>query len=260
MMLIILLWITSKWTVAYNIVYRRKASNQTVDPMVCMFGSAQTVNAALQASAYFPDFPTWFVIWKQNINKFTSGNLTVLPGSNTKHSDAWEISLKQMKLHTPPCQYFFATDDDLEWKTSMNDLSFAKYLNVQDTLLEVLRLKKPAVAVFPWRYGDSTYASMASLNTLFSNSPYQPATGFDNGAVIFHRSIVDFFIPIFLGNSYKAGFIIQHAFLNYFIPYLFQGNAIRINKIHYFNPPTTRHSYDDTLDYISYITHDHKCR
>jgi len=53
------------------------------------------------------------------------------------------------------------------------------------------------------------YNGMDQMDSLYKGSLGRPATGFDNGAMIFHNSIVDFFIPLWMGSDCPPSFTTQ---------------------------------------------------
>jgi len=85
---------------------------------------------------------------------------------------------------------------------------------VEDALMNYLEEWRPAITVFPWPYADQepSYANQMPMVSKYSSELVQPATGFDNGAMIFHESIVDFFIPIWLGKGWEPRFTVQVNF------------------------------------------------
>lgn len=118
----------------------------------------------------------------------------------------------------------------------------------------------PAAVVFQWPHGEDNsggghvsthFPNLDVFNAGHRGSAVQPATGFDNGNIVLHRSVVDFFVPFWLGGGFVADFVVHHTFLNVFVPYLFHGDAVCLNGLEYKNPQGSRHPNDENL-YWSY--------
>lgn len=52
---------------------------------------------------------------------------------------------------------------------------------------------KPAIAGFPWQVGDDRFEAMRELKDLYELEEVAPLTGFDNGMVLYHRSVLPLF-------------------------------------------------------------------
>ena len=231
-------------------------------PQVCVFGSSESVDTAVRSAAQFPNLPHWFVVWGQNVSAHALSNVHIIPGQNTTHASAWEIALQLMRADKQACDYYFATDDDLVWELTHAGMESCGSKVLENCLLKFLSVWQPAVTTFKWPWGDDFYEPLRDMVHNHEDSLMQPATGFDNGAIVFHASIVDFFIPIWLGDGFRPAFTVQHTFQNYFAPFLFMSHAIRFNGIRYVNPPQVRHNYDDSAlseGYIRHILQNSKC-
>lgn len=73
------------------------------------------------------------------------------------------------------------------------ELSVVQPAKLAAKLVELLGTYHPAVAGFPWDLGDSQYHGMTELRAAFTHEPVAPLTGFENGMVIYHHTVVDFF-------------------------------------------------------------------
>lgn len=226
---------------------------------ICVFGSAETSETALQAAAQFPGFRHWFVLWGEDVPLTQWPNVHLLPGRDTTHASAWALAVEAIQATKYDCVYYFATDDDLQW--TVTDVGRRQYRtnSPQDALVQFLQQWQPAVTTFHWPEGEIGYAELREMNALHRDDLVQATTGFDNGALIFHRSIVRFFIPIWLGSGFTPAYTIQHAFQNFFVPFLFGPHAICFNGLQYVNPPNVRHAYDDTGGYTQHIISQMKC-
>lgn len=60
-------------------------------------------------------------------------------------------------------------------------------------LVQLLDAYHPAIAGFPWDVGDERFPGMIELQAAFAHEEVAPLTGFDNGMVIYHHTVVDFF-------------------------------------------------------------------
>lgn len=70
---------------------------------------------------------------------------------------------------------------------------------------------QPAIAGFPWQVGDERFEAMKELKELYELEEVAPLTGFDNGMVVYHRSVlplffVSFSLPALLPND-RHGFL-----------------------------------------------------
>jgi len=225
---------------------------------VCVFGSSDSVSNAVKAGKQLSSLPHWFVIWKEDVKDRQVSNVRLIPGVNTTHASAWRLAIEAIRSSGFECQYYFATDDDLVWTVTDVGRRHHRTSSLQQCLLEFLHSWRPAVTAL---WGDREISGLQEFSAADPGTLVQPATGFDNGALIFHSSIVDFFIPIWLGNDFQAAFTEQHSFLNMFIPFLFMSNAIRYNGIQYHNPALQRHNYDaDANDkYRRHVSQNLKC-
>ncbi|KAJ3356646.1 hypothetical protein HDU83_000508 [Entophlyctis luteolus] len=134
------------------------------------------------------------------------------------------------------CEYIFTHDDDLVFR--MRDNQSEK--SVSEELISKLFHYQPAVAGFPWEFGDGYYSGMKSQVAFHAAHDVAPLTGFDSGMVLYHKSIVSFFIPYSPrgeGGFYGNWSLCAH-FLTFFAPMTFRENAIRINTILYENTVT----------------------
>ena len=236
-------------------------SASLLSSQVCVFGSAETSETALQAAAQFPGFHHWFVLWGEDAPLTQWPNLHTLPGRNTTHASAWAVALEAIQASGRECLYYFATDDDLQWTVTGVGWRHYNTRSPQDALMHFLKQWQPAVTTFGWPWGDEEFPPLKEMNALHSDDLVQATTGFDNGAMIFHHSVVNFFIPIWLGSGFTPAYTIQHTFQNFFIPFLFGPHAIRFNGLHYINPPKVRHAYDTegVAEYKQHITSHMKC-
>lgn len=143
---------------------------------------------------------------------------------------------------------------------SKRDPSIQSTVTPSKLLSSFIEFYLPAVVVFPWPHGeensggghvDNHFPNLRVFNAHHRGSAVQPATGFDNGNIVLHSSVVDFFVPFWLGGDFVADFVIHHTFLNVFVPFLFHGDAVCLNGLEYRNPPGSRHPNDENL-YWSY--------
>ncbi|KAJ3016056.1 UNVERIFIED_CONTAM: hypothetical protein HDU68_012451, partial [Siphonaria sp. JEL0065] len=90
---------------------------------------------------------------------------------------------------------------------------------------------------FPWTVGDTTLEGMKGLAEKFKDSEVSPLTGFDSGMILYHKSIIDFFIPYTPRGEggFNGHWSLCAHFLTLFGPNLFHGAAIRVNALPYTN-------------------------
>ena len=183
-------------------------------PSICGFGNAQNLTTAKYAADQWPHIPIWFTIWDQDLLSANTSEaqprIHFLNGRNSNHAEGWALALAAVQKSGTKCDYFFSIEDDLEWKLSdIGEKLYTAGENHVQILQSVLTKYKPAVVVFRWPYGDTFYKPLMRLNEKFKDDLVQPATGFDYGCVLFHKDVIDFFIPIWLGRTLKPLFIIQ---------------------------------------------------
>ncbi|CAF3821321.1 unnamed protein product [Rotaria sordida] len=133
------------------------------------------------------------------------------------------------------CDYIFTHDDDLTFHIKQQ-------FNVSETslsnlLISILKTYRPAIAGFPWSVGDKSILAMKELAAVYRNEAITPLTGFDNGMVIYHKSIVNFFIPFSPRGEggFRGEWTLCAHFLQMFAHLLFGKYAIRLNMFEYNN-------------------------
>lgn len=247
---------------------RVQHSNRQIS--VCAFANAQNLQQIKFTAAQWPKLPIWFVLWGQDAKDpeiakqivTLDARIQILDGKNTNHATGWSLAVAAAKKSGTRCEYFFSMDDDLTWSISSVGLDrYEKHATNTEVLLDYLEEYSPAVTVFPWPWGDKNLRGLQAMNKQYEGQLVQPATGFDNGCIVFHKGVIDFFVPFHLGKGFTPKFVTQHAFLNYFIPFMFRENAIRFNGLQFYNPSLQRHMYDnDALQrYKKYLTEHSKC-
>ncbi|KAI8615054.1 hypothetical protein BC830DRAFT_326622 [Chytriomyces sp. MP71] len=150
---------------------------------------------------------------------------------------SWAQGINFLLVHVKnlySCEYFFTHDDDLSFK--VKNVSDSRPL--ASVLTSILLDYQPAVAGFPWIFGEKTYAGMKDLAAFQQLHPIvNVLTGFDSGMLLFHKSVVDFFIPYSPRGegAFTGNWSLCAHFINLFAPLTFKENAIRINAIEYEN-------------------------
>lgn len=232
---------------------------------VCAFANAESVETAMQTAAQWPHFPFWFSVWgDRDLKSYKrEDRIHMIPAANSTHAEGWELAVARAKTGGYLCEYFFAMDDDLVWNVNDSVLEMNKFSSMSPSVTEVmmnyLQEYRPAITGFPWPWGDTHERNLMLMNAKYAGKNVQPLTGFDNGCMIFHHTVVDFFVPVHLGGGFKPLFIVQHTFQNFFAPFLFRGNAIRFNGVSYVNPPVQRHPYDPPYAYKNHFLPASRC-
>lgn len=186
--------------------------------------NAQSRQTALEAANQWPEFPAFFAVWgEDDLVGVEVLDLLVhyIAAQNSTHASGWALALEVAEQSLFSCQYYFTLDDDMSWTVTERGHSYANSKVIGKVLTQFLVEYRPAVVVFDWEWGNGALGQLKEMNDAYSQDVAQPATDFDNGCLIFHESIVSFFIPLWLGDGHTAMFITQHALLNYFIPVLF---------------------------------------
>lgn len=209
-------------------------------PSVCIVGNAETFQRARQVfNMWEGKFPAcWFIWGKDNLNLPPRGPrrlMYVRSGEKSSWSQGIEAAVSELKA-TYDCDYVFTHDDDLIFQTVPSHLPNPN-MSLPEILLYVLRTYKPAMAAFAWDEGDHTYRAMRVVKKAYQGKFVAPLTGFDNGNVIYHKSVLPFFIPF--SPRGERGFIgrwtLGAHFLQFFGPMIFSSNAIRIQGLSYKN-------------------------
>jgi hypothetical protein len=250
----------------YNtFVYFQNLQNESKDIVICGFGSAENTHNAIRTARQWPRINFWFAVWnetgfsRQTVHLRNNQKVFLIDGSGTSHAEGWAKTVAEARKHTF-CNYFFSMDDDLEWYITDVGKKFYPRRDHTQILRETLLSYSPAVMVFGWPGGDANIPELMQFNEKHKNDKVQVATGFDNGCVVFHKDIIDFFVPLWLGKDFKPSFIVQHPYLNFFIPFIFKGHAIRNNALAFTNPAKIRHVYEDDSKIKQYLRAKSKCR
>ncbi|KAI9322980.1 hypothetical protein BDR26DRAFT_334690 [Obelidium mucronatum] len=146
---------------------------------ICIIGNSQHSNNALRShkmwGGAFPSF--WFVWGKDDTPIEPVAGLHILKSNQTK---TWAEGIEFLLGHARElfdCEYFFTHDDDLQFR--LKNQTDARSL---ETVLTDLMLEyQPAVAGFPWEFGDKTYSGMKSQKAVNENTRVNVLTGFDSG-------------------------------------------------------------------------------
>ncbi|CAF3122687.1 unnamed protein product [Rotaria sp. Silwood2] len=134
-----------------------------------------------------------------------------------------------------PCEYIFTHDDDLIFRIKQQ--FHVPKVSLPNLLINILKTYRPAIASFPWSTGDKSILAMRELALVYENETIAPLTGFDNGMVIYHKSIANFFIPFSPRGEggFKGDWTLCAHFLQMFAHLLFEKYAIRLNMFEYNN-------------------------
>ncbi|GAA5852127.1 hypothetical protein JCM8547_000166 [Rhodosporidiobolus lusitaniae] len=257
---------------------------------VCLVGNAETSEGALSVyNQWSGAFPTTFYVWGEESDgprQVEGGRVvllspadktTSLPFADGMFAAVQEITRRQR------CEYIFTHDDDLKYHLAPLSKRYnaaAPTDGIADELVDLLLRYRPAVAGFPWAVGDERFEGMKALKKLYENEEVAPLTGFDNGMVVYHISVLNFFFPF--SPQGEGGFVgkwtLGAHFLQMFAPSIFREHAIRLNTLPYDNAlnmdnvpkeqlksikisnnlayvPTSRHPYEYPLNeaYISFL-------
>ena len=204
---------------------------------VCIVGNAQTRKHALAMHHMWENkFRSFWYIW----DDISKENITVQNNIMFFYSDnilSWtkgiELVMNEISNRQKSCDYIFTHDDDLKFRIKQK--FYDPEMSLSDMLVTILETYRPAIASFPWIQDDKTIPAMKELAIHYKNEILSPLTGFDNGMVIYHKSIVNFFIP-FSPNG-EGGFIGEWTlcahFLQMFAYLLFEQYAVRLNMFEY---------------------------
>ncbi|KAI8615053.1 glycosyl transferase family 64 domain-containing protein [Chytriomyces sp. MP71] len=203
---------------------------------VCIIGNAQKKSDAIRSHNMWNDrFISFWFVWGEDMptTEKLPTNINLL---QTEKKMSWADGiyyLLQDSRKSYDCEYIFTHDDDLSFIVKSETDVRPLHQVLTDNLLK----HQPAVLGFPWTVGDETIDSMKLVAEIYKDSEVAPLTGFDSGMVLYHKSIVNFFIPY--SPRGEGGFtghwsLCAH-FINLFAPLIFHGSALRLNAIAYTN-------------------------
>jgi hypothetical protein len=158
---------------------------------VCIIGNAETAMDAYKMHQQWLDrFPSVWVQWGNDTETLkTSSRRFHLLHSDRTVSWAQGIFMAYSEIQKRyRCEYFFTHDDDLDFYSKSDE-------SLPDTLLASLKQYHPAVVSFPYDYVIRHSTNLRDINSHFSNSSVSPMLVFDSGMILYHASVVDFFIP-----------------------------------------------------------------
>lgn len=91
-------------------------------------------------------------------------------------------------------------------------------------LVDIITKYTPAVAAFPWTVGDKEYTAMQRMQARYKHQEVAPLTGFDSGMILYHSSVVDFFIPFMPRGEggFSGKWSLCAHYLNMFAPLTFK--------------------------------------
>ncbi|KAJ3099914.1 hypothetical protein HDU96_010532 [Phlyctochytrium bullatum] len=216
--------------------------------LVCIIGNAQKIEDAIRSHKIWGSvFPSFWYLWgaeeatRPDVQKLNAA----LDETARKDFHAYRTSTKKtwaqgiryllpLAQEAYGCEYIFTHDDDLEF-SPLRPRSDRRPLH--ETLATLLATHQPAVAGFPWTIGDNTTNSTRQIADAFNASDVAPLAYFDSGMVLYHRSIVDLFVPYAPRGEggYRGDWSLCAHFLNLMAPSVFRGAALRFNALTYRN-------------------------
>ncbi|KAJ3091777.1 Exostoses (Multiple)-like 3 [Quaeritorhiza haematococci] len=234
-----------------DFVDQRQINSPLPKEQVCIIGNAEkTADALTMHRMWDSAFPSFWYVWgkptetagarggKEDVSDeeptSAPSNVQFLRTDDKKSWAEGILYALNVARSTYSCEYIFTHDDDLLFYPRDSE---SEIRPLPEILGDLLQRYRPAVAAFPWTHGDAMVAAMGRFAKKYNHSEVSPMTGFDSGMVIYHQSVVDFFIPYSPrgeGGFYGNWSLCAH-FINLFAPHIFKGNAIRINAIQYKN-------------------------
>lgn len=200
---------------------------------ICLLGNAPNEGAAARVFGMWgARFAGAYYLW--NTTRPVSGPLGfhfIPRGARPlTFAEGMHEALKFARSFQPPCDYFFTHDDDLYFSGS-------NATHIADALIRVLGAYRPLVASFPWEAGMRMFQNLREIANFWERSDVGPMIGFDNGVIVYHSSVVDFFIPY--APRGEGGFIghwtLGAHFINLFVTLAFRNYSVCINSLRYRN-------------------------
>ncbi|KAJ3133405.1 hypothetical protein HK100_004433 [Physocladia obscura] len=204
---------------------------------VCIIGNAQHESDAIRSHKMWDDnFVSLWFVWGGSLttpkNKLPRRIQLIKIEEKKSWAEGIEylLNLVQQQFH---CEYIFTHDDDLQFYTTNETDTRSLYHILTDLLLKY----QPMIFGFPWSVGDSTIDGMKELAEIYRGTEVSPLTGFDSGMILYHKSIVEFFIPYTPRGEggFNGHWSLCAHFITLFAPNIFHGAALRVNAIGYTN-------------------------
>ncbi|CAF3874025.1 unnamed protein product [Rotaria sp. Silwood1] len=183
-------------------------------------------------------FVSYWFIWNESTTepRTLQNNINfVYSGGSLSWTKGIELLVSHLVEINKSCDYIFTHDDDLIFRIKQQ--FYVSEVSLPNLLINTLKTYRPAIASFPWSTADKTVLAMKELASIYENEIIAPLTGFDNGMVIYHKSIVNYFIPFSPRGEggFKSEWTLCAHFLQMFANLLFGKYAIRLNMFEYNN-------------------------
>ncbi|GAA5985543.1 hypothetical protein JCM10908_007019 [Rhodotorula pacifica] len=233
-----LLWWTLRWS----------TNLAPPDVKICLVGNAESQELAERVYRQWGRaFPASFYVWgrdrpRANLSIDHDRLLLVVPDPGQDalpFTDGLMAAVDEVtSRHT--CDYIFTHDDDLSFSLEEHAVHYDardKTANLAQELVYILSKYNPAIAGFPWQVGDDRFEAMRELKELYELEEVAPLTGFDNGMVLYHRSVLPLFFPFAPHGEggFTGKWTLGAHFLQLFGPSIFAEHALRLNSFAYEN-------------------------
>ena len=155
------------------------------------------------------------------------------------------------------CEYFFMVDDDARYSfTPGSSQVRQRQASIESEILDALRTHRPAVMAFPWAVALNRTASMRTVRDAYTGTEtgtgtdadahtsdragpdrVYPLTGFDNGNVLFHHSLMPFMLPFapHHEDGLHGEWTLPATWLQFFLPRMYQSQALVLATVQYAN-------------------------
>ena len=136
------------------------------------------------------------------------------------------------------CEYFFVVDDNARYAFAPGASQDKLEGSIASEVLGALMTFKPAVMAIPCVVEQNRTAGMRTVRDAYisgaddpnpaSTGRVYPLTGFDNGNVLFHHSLMPFILPF--APHHKDGLHVEGTlaaiWLQFFLPRMYQSHAL----------------------------------
>ncbi|EDQ92407.1 uncharacterized protein MONBRDRAFT_4940 [Monosiga brevicollis MX1] len=226
----------------------RQVQHAQATPRVCLLGNAESVATAERSHRMWGQaFPSYWYIWNQVVPSTSPSQLNTHPAqlhvvaSSLKaraltFADGIQLNYQAAKEHDD-CDYYFVHDDDLEFTVAAGFSQTKQPIHA--VLLQWLQRWQPLVAGFPWDVGRARYSELSAIAhaRASTDGSASPLVLFDNGMVLYHTSVADFFIPF--APAGEGGFVgkwtLGAQFLHLFVPWWLRERAATCEQLRYRN-------------------------
>jgi hypothetical protein len=222
---------------------------------VCIIGNAPSAESARAFNAHLQAFPSIWAVWKPENGQPPSydgkdpqqstTHFMDLPNSTWAQGiaaayEAFEHQRRSPADRSHPCEYYFVVDDDARFSALPDDMGERlPQASVEEAIVQILHDHRPALLSFPWESGLKNSASLRRMFNLsiYTSTNVLPLTGFDNGNIIYHHSLMPFLLPFAPHHEgmWHGDWTLPATWLQLFLPRMYRNKAMVARRVVYSN-------------------------